>query len=289
MTNNYQMPNNATPNAVQPNAPRFILPDMVANDFDNEDFGDDFEGIRLSFRRAKIPSGGAVTFELPTDDPADPECTRTIEGIILSNHPANAYWPGGGFDENTPPICMSDDGKQGIGTPGGTCVTCPFNQYETGVDSKGNPTKGKACKNMRQLYILRSGEYMPIQLSLPPTSLRAFSDFVNIAFANRHRPAWASVVQIGLKKVEGGANSYSVATFSKLYDLEGEEIPAIKAYTMNFREQLQRALDERKSSADSVVEGDVVFEMSAESAAQPAPAPAYKTTVIDGDRDGLPY
>lgn len=184
------------------------------------------------------------------------------------------------------------DGKTGYGTPGGACELCELNKYNTGTDSKGNATKGKACKNMRQLYVLQSGEYVPILLSLPPTSLRNFNEFVNQVFMNRRRPTWASVVQIGLKRVENGANTYSVATFRKLYDIAGEQIPQVKAYAENFREQLKESIAQRPIYGDSVVEEELPFTNA---------APAYRTvdagtgnpisapySVIDGERDDLP-
>ena len=43
-------------------------------------------------------------------------------------------------------------------------------------------SKGKACKNMRVLYLLRSGEYMPLQVNLPPTSIKPFKEFLNRGF-----------------------------------------------------------------------------------------------------------
>lgn len=298
MANNYMNPNTNVMNHNMPAEmaePRnFILPEMVDDSFSSEDIGEDFEGIRLSFRKVKIPGGGALQFEIPGDDPENPDYVKYLEGVVLYNHASCAYWSGGSeYDDNTPPLCSSMDGKQGYGTPGGACAACPFNQYGTATDSKGNPTKGKACKNMRQLYILRSGEYMPIQLSLPPTSLSNFNEFMNNVFVNRRRPTWASVVQIGLKRVENGANTYSVATFRKLQDFVGEEIPPIKAYAANFREQLRQTLEQRPAYAENVVEGDMLFENT--------PAPAYKTVtqetgapfaspygVIDGERSELP-
>nr|WP_326184293.1 hypothetical protein [uncultured Oscillibacter sp.] len=66
---------------------------------------------------------------------------------------------------------------------------------------------------MRVLYLLRSGDYMPIQLSLPPTSIRPFNDFINQAFLLRRRGVCSAVVQIGLKKANNGVQDYSVATF----------------------------------------------------------------------------
>ena len=164
----------------------------------------------MSFQRVKIPAGGALQFEVPTEDPDNPDYTRTLEGIILYNHSAYTLWPEGSeYDEDTKPLCSSVDGKTGIGVPGGACATCPMNAYGSAKDGG----RGKACKNMRHLYLLRSGEYMPLLVSLPPTSIRPFKEFLNRAFVYRQRATYGSLVQIGLKKDSNGSNDYSVATF----------------------------------------------------------------------------
>lgn len=227
----------------------FILPNTIDGEFTNDELADDYAGVQLKFQRIKIPSGGTLQFEIPSDDPENPDYIRNIEGIILYSHPTYAYWAEGTeYDDNTLPLCSSVDGKTGYGTPGGACAVCELNQYGTATDGNGNQAKGKACKNMRHLYILRDGEYMPILLALPPTSLRPYSDFINACFVMRRRPTYASVVQIGLKRVEG-ANTYSVATFKKLYDFAGEELAQVKAYATGFREQIKNMLQSRAESA----------------------------------------
>ena len=69
---------------------------------------------------------------------------------------------------------------------------------------------------MRVLYLLRSGEFMPLQVTLPPTSLKPFREFMNQSFMLRRRATYGSVVQIGLKKMNNGKDDYSVATFRRL-------------------------------------------------------------------------
>ena len=136
----------------------FTLPTMIESDFSNEDLSEDFDGLQMSFQRVKIPAGGALQFEIPGDDPENPEYEKTLRGVIIYNHQAGAYWPEGAeYDDNVAPLCSSVDGKLGIGTPGGACALCELNKF-------GTDGKGKACKNMRHLYILRSGEYIPILL-----------------------------------------------------------------------------------------------------------------------------
>lgn len=226
------------------NQEKFLLPAMVEGDFTAEELAEDMDGMQMSFQRVKIPSGGMLQFELPSDDPDNPDYEKNLEGVILFNHSNNAYWAEGNeYDDNTAPLCSSVDGKTGIGEPGGLCASCALNQY--GTAPEGN---GKACKNMRILYLLRSGDYMPLQVTLPPTSLRPFKDFINQSFMLRRRATYGSVIQIGLKKANNGSNDYSVATFRRLYDFEGEELAQIRTYANGFKEQVKLMLQQRAAS-----------------------------------------
>ncbi len=226
----------------------FMLPDMTASmDFTTDDLADDMEGIEIKLPRIKIPSGGTIQFELPTDDPENPDYTKTLEGIILYHHPQFAYWPEGKeYDESTAPLCSSVDGKTGIGEPGGNCSMCALNEYGTAAEGRG-----KACKNMRTLYLLCSGQFLPYQLSLSPTSLKPFTDFCNQAFAFRRRACFGSVVQISLKKMTNGTNEYSVAVFKRILDFDGEKLAQVRAYTENFREQIKYSLQQRAVTYES--------------------------------------
>ena len=132
------------------------------------------------------------------------------------------------------------DGKQGIGEPGGSCAACALNKF--GSAAEGN---GKACKNMRVLYLLRSGEFMPLQITLPPTSLKPFREFMNQSFLLRRRATYGSVVQIGLKKMNNGKDDYSVATFRRLYDFSGEELAQIRQFADGFKQQVRMMLQQR--------------------------------------------
>ena len=85
---------------------------------------------------------------------------------------------------------------------------------------------------------------MPIQLTLPPTSISPFREFLNQSFAIRRRATFGSVVQIGLKKMNNGTNDYSVATFRRLYDFTGEELAQVRAFADSFKEQVKGILQQ---------------------------------------------
>ena len=141
---------------------------------------------------------------------------------------------------------------------------------------------------MRHLYLLRSGEYMPLLVSLPPTSIRPFKEFLNRAFVYRRRATYGSLIQIGLKKENNGSNDYSVATFRLVRDFQDEELAQIRAYANGFKEQIkainiQRALineEQRTNDCDYVIP---------ESATAPgSPDGSYLVGEIDGNYEKLP-
>lgn len=261
----------------------FLLPAMVESDFTQEELAEDMDGMQMSFQRVKIPSGGMVQFELPSDDPDNPDYAKNLVGVILFNHSNNAYWPEGSeYDENTSPLCSSVDGKTGIGEPGGLCATCALNQYGTAPEGAG-----KACKNMRILYLLRSGDYMPLQVTLPPTSLRPFKDFINQSFMLRRRATYGSVVQIGLKKANNGGNDYSVATFRRLFDFEGEALEQIRSYANSFKGQVKLMLQQRAASNEEQRPGICEY-TEAENLPVGAGDRFCIGQTIDGEREALP-
>lgn len=263
----------------------FILPAMLEGDgeFTSEELAEDMDGLSMNFQRVKIPAGGVIQFELPSDDPENPDYAKTLTGVILFNHSTNAYWPEGDeYDDNVPPLCSSVDGKQGIGTPGGLCQTCALNRFGSGSDGRG-----KACKNMRVLYLLRSGEYMPLQLTLSPTSIKPWSNFVNQAFLFRQRATYGSVVQIALKKMNNGSNDYSVATFRRLYDFTGEELAQVRAYANSFKEQIKLILQQR--AAVNEEQSDDGCDYAQADVVTAGAATHYEIPEdINGDYDALP-
>lgn len=229
--------NAAATTAMTANEPLdFVLPEMGDSDFSSEELAEDRDGFTMSFPRIKIPAGGVLQFELPTGDPQHPDYSPTLTGVILFNHASCAYWPEDDeYNDDVPPLCSSVDGKQGYGEPGGVCETCALSQF----GSAGNG-RGKACKNMRVLYLLRSGEFMPLAINLSPTSISPFREFLNQGFVFRNRATYGSLVEIGLKRqTNPEGKDYSVATFKRLGDFHGDQLAAVRKYALSFREQIR--------------------------------------------------
>ena len=103
---------------------------------------EEMEGLNATFERIKIPAGGTTIFEIPGDDPNEPEAVKEFSAVILFHHPLNSYYKDAYTGGSNPPDCGSFDGVTGVGNPGGSSKTCPF--YEFGSGENGN---AKACKN----------------------------------------------------------------------------------------------------------------------------------------------
>jgi len=265
---------------------QFMLPAMMSEcDFTQDELAEDMDGLQMSFPRVKIPAGGALQFEIPSDDPENPDYSKYLEGVILFNHATGAYWPEGSeYDDNAVPLCSSVDGKLGIGEPGGSCPACALNRF--GSAAEGN---GKACKNMRVLYLLRSGEFMPLQVTLPPTSLKPFREFMNQSFSLRRRATYGSLVQIGLKKMSNGKDDYSVATFRRLCDFSGEDLAQIRAYADSFKQQIRMMLQQRADSSISQHDDGCEFvNANVESMSADTGGHFYYGQPLDGEREALP-
>ena len=274
-----------TPAAANDPTMGFQLPDMTGatGDFSREELAEDMEGITVYFTRAKIPGGGVTQFELPSDDESTGTYVPKLVGVILHSHDQCALWEENSDDEDNKPLCSSVDGKVGIGTPGGTCATCPMNVY--GTATKGN---GKACKNSRVLYLLRSGDYLPLQLNLPPTSIGAFKDFYRKAFALRQRPAYGSLVEISLKKESNGKEEYSVAVFRRLGDFSGEKLQEVKAYVATFKEQIKLMLEQRAENNAEQFEDVVCVVGDGNELPMSTSGDSGLPLSIDGEREELP-
>lgn len=181
------------------------------------------------YPRIKIPAGGSVAFEIPGDDPNSPDVQKEVEGVVVWHHSVNAYWATDD-NSNNPPDCSALDGKCGVGTPGGSCAKCSLNQFGSGEGGKG-----KACKNMKRLYILMADSLLPVALSLPPTSLRSWTDFVTARITKGEKVCDIATKITLTKKENANGNPYSVATFAKLANLD----EVTKESSRHYREQIK--------------------------------------------------
>lgn len=214
---------------------------------EEDDLAEEMDGIYLTFDRVKVPSGGGLLFEIPGDDPDEPDMVKELVGVIIDHYPVQVYWENELSGESAPPDCYSNDGKVGIGDPGGNCAKCPFNQWDTGKNGRG-----KACKSQRRLFLIREGEGLPIQLTLPPTSLKNFNSFVTKRIVGKGRRTYGVVTKITLKRCKNSTGiEYSEAQFAVVRDLTAAEKVQSKIYSSDMKEftRQQSVADEYEDAA----------------------------------------
>lgn len=172
--------------------------------------------------RIKMVGGAAPLLMAPTA--AGEEPVQRVEGVVVFKKDRRAYWKSKELS-NTPPDCSSNDCKQGNGTPGGKCKECPLAVF--GSDTVG---AGQACKEIRDLYMLRGEDSLPEILSLPPTSVKASKDFF-VRLIGSRIPLHGALIAIEIKKAQNPQGKpYGKAMFSLVRSL----MPIEKQRAMQF-------------------------------------------------------
>lgn len=174
----------------------YEVPKNIANLTGQVDkyFGGDSSA--LEFKRASVASGGVEFITVP-DDSGEKEMVKSISGVIVYMHPANAYWATKEITGESP-VCFSRDGKVGFDTSTGmyrACVSCPYFQFGSGKNPDGTKSKGKACKNFLKVYLLREGDILPLVLNVPPASKAGITKMLSQLFFMEGRELWSSPVE----------------------------------------------------------------------------------------------
>jgi hypothetical protein len=144
----------------------------------------------------RVPTAGGTTWVIPDVENGD-RSEKVLRGIVVFQTATRGYWEdsfeatGGG----TPPTCYSKDGKTGIGNPGTSCGTCPLNQWES--DRRGG--KGKACREMRHMFMLQGDSLLPLKAVMPPTSVKAAHQYF-VRLASRGIPYYAVMTEVTLEQ-----------------------------------------------------------------------------------------
>lgn len=211
-------------------------PDLLEELQDQMDDLADEGGIDC--RKIKIPSGGGLAYEVQGEDDDDVEYMKEVTGVVIFTHRMNGYWEnayGSGDDDNKAPSCSSMDGKVGIDTETGevrNCENCPYNTY--GSDTRGG--KGKACKNMRRVYLMMDGDPNFYLLTVPPTSIKDVNKQLARIMGSKGIPYTSLLVSFKLQKTKNaGGIDYSKVTIEK----KGILPPAAAGMAKEMRRQIK--------------------------------------------------
>ena len=178
---------------------------------------------KFQLPKIKVGPGG---MELREGEPLLAEVT----GTIIHTRRVNQYYKEV-YDPNkaAPPDCFSLNGK----TPDPsvekpvhkTCDGCPMAEFGT-----NNRKSGKACRNLKPIYLVMDGGLMPRQITVPPTSIKAANNYLMDLTAEG----------INYRKIRTKITAYkenAKDTYSKLKFSPLDRLDAQKAIDMDFLKQ----------------------------------------------------
>lgn len=188
----------------------------------------------IPFGKIAIAGAGANVFKVTEPGDDEPTSVMDIEGVIIWSHKQNALWlrPMGSTEDKSPD-CFSMDAVIGTVKETGECYRCDGCQYNEYGSNPNGP--GKACKNMRLLYIMRSGDIFPMVLQLPPTAIRIFDNYrTKVVMDRRRMDSVVTKITLKTQKSQGGID-YSVPVFNMVGALTKEDAMRLADYTKNFK------------------------------------------------------
>lgn len=195
---------------------------IVADNLAGQDVGE------FDLPRVGMPAGGATVWQVPTL--GGPQNVEELSGILVYTKQTRSYWSND-QDTGEPPLCSSPDSIIGVGTPGGDCRTCPLSQFGSKINDKtGEPDKGQACTQRAVWFLLREEGFLPIVVSLSPTSLKAAKQYM-LALAGAGIRFNEVVTTIGLEQDRNaGGDKYSRAVPTLGAKLDPETATRARAY-----------------------------------------------------------
>lgn len=207
-----------------------------------------------------------INKDTQTFNDANGESFDEIRGVVVYKHATRGFWPPESEEsENSAPFCASMDGITGrlnselsdqelndLGIPNGQdCATCPFNAWGSGRDRSGNPTRGKACKEMRRLYILRENSKIPSRLTIPPTGIKNHDEHFS-ARAAQGIPDLLQETVISLYPAGDGKFTYALPRFKK-----GNRIPPKRMIELaKMQKELRRVSQQTDIGFDEYMSDD---------------------------------
>lgn len=263
------------------------------------------EGVKTLITREKVRA----------TDPDEP--ASYIDMVVLNLQKSKTFYAEGyteGSEEK--PDCTSDDGVTPLATSKNvqcsSCALCPHNAWGSGVNDKGEATKGKACSDVLRLAVASPANLEDaFMLRVPPASLKNFAE-VSKFLSSKRVPVNGAVIRISFDVEKTGVMTFQAiggldaATYQKAASLKDSELvlnitgkstigvaqiaaPAAQAKIAAPAEDPEAAKKaaaakvkaEKLAAAKKALEEAEKEAEAATPAAQAAPAAAAKTTTSD--------
>mgnify|MGYP006400796333 FL=1 len=136
----------------------------------------------------RIPGGGGKFWTLPDPETGEDAPASDFAAVVLAQQAVRKYWSTS-LDEATEksaPECISPDGIEGVGDPGGVCEAC-------GVIDR--------CKRFKNVLLIREGVSIPEILVLPPGSFFPMKRF-GLRLGNTGKRISMIVTRFGLEQTD---------------------------------------------------------------------------------------
>lgn len=203
-----------------------MSPGMDIKSIITENLGAD--GITMhDLPRIKVPSGDSTMWIIPDiEAEGGQKALVSITGIIIFTQTIRTYWEKPFKDgSGDPPDCSSTDGIEGKGVPGGDCMSCPLNEFESHRD----PDSGaKACSEKRLLFTATQDEILPIVIAAPATSLGNIRKFL-VGLTSKRKAVYSVYAKLSLVTDKNKAGTeYPKIVVQKAGDVE--DLVIAKAY-----------------------------------------------------------
>lgn len=181
------------------------------------------EGVKTLITREKVR---------PTD-PDEP--ASYIDMVVLNLQKSKTFYLEGyteGSEEK--PDCTSNDGihpDPAAKIPQcSSCALCPHNAWGSGVNDKGEATKGKACSDVLRVAVASPANLDDVfMLRVPPASLKNFAE-VSKWLSSKRVPVNGAVIRISFDTDKTGVMSFQAiggldaATFAKANALKNADL-----------------------------------------------------------------
>lgn len=193
------------------------------------------EGIEFRPPKYTISHSGLTFLSSVGDEKKD-----TITGVIVLKQTTRGYWikKEEGKDDKAPD-CASLNGMVGtqkLVEEVRLCATCPNNKWGS---IKGS---GKACKEMRRIMIVENtDDYFPVILTLPPTSIKIFDEFLSGLYQKKKHEIMTNI-KFSLDRAEGGGFKYAKIKLELGEPLTMAQIDKVGAIQSMFKKKFE-ALD----------------------------------------------
>lgn len=230
------------------------------------------EGLNVwDLDRVKIPAGGGTTWSVPTLESPDGEDRKELLGVPVFWKYSRVYYEHEmGDGESGPPQCKSNDGKWGVGDPGGACATCPLSQW-------GANDERPACKQQVEVFLLTEDAIMPTAIVLPPSSIKPWREYLKKT-SLRGIPYYGAQLSLTLMKDKSpGGIAYSKINPSFKARLPKETALRLKEFKAALEPMLLRA----------PTDGNVPDATTVDAESVPAPQATAPGTITRGQVTSL--